>query len=136
MNKVVKTILLVLLAIIALLLLLYFLSPGTVADMSCSALSGSDQDHCYKFVAEKRGDPSICAKIKGVGDAGIAPKAQCYEDIAVASKDITVCEMINDISMISTDPNRCSVRVVRTAGNKALCGQLKDPDTRTHCEAV
>ena len=133
--SVVKKIGYAVIAIVVIILLLLWFKPNAVTSMSCGVLGGSAQDHCFKWAAETLGNPEMCADIKGVGDRGIAPQAQCYEDIAMAKKDIRICEMITEISIISSTPDKCAGRVVRTVGDKTLCNQLQDQATKDGCLA-
>ncbi|MBZ9572268.1 hypothetical protein KJA15_02985 [Patescibacteria group bacterium] len=75
----------------------------TEQEFSCEKVSLEERASCYNTLAIKKGDPTICGKIRlDFGGSGGLPggmiREMCYRYLAERKKDTTICEKAKEAS--------------------------------------
>ncbi|HTM67865.1 MAG TPA: hypothetical protein VL426_01060 [Candidatus Binatia bacterium] len=103
-----------------------------IAVKVCSmAVRNVTPDECIKGVAVFLSRPSLCERVTGRDfKFENPPKAQCYEDIAVATNDIALCQKLEQGGFVSATPTTCLARVADKWKNAAACVAITTQESR------
>jgi hypothetical protein len=95
----------------------------------CESLQ-NNQDLCYYLVAKARQDPALCDIISD-DKASEVTMYDCYTDIAVARKDLSVCDGM-DMQQFYKDG--CYTGVAKAAQNITICDGIINEEARELCK--
>ena len=87
---------------------------------ACDMLTGGSPNHCYKAVAEKYSDVSVCQLI----DSSSESKGACYGFFAYNQDDIAICERLTEVDTRSSCFHSYNV---------SLCERMSSPSERENC---
>jgi hypothetical protein len=90
-------------------------------------LTGSDRDHCYQQLAIKSGNPELCAKVERN-----APETKCYLLIAEAKKDPYICLSIDTRDNDAYTQAECFQKVAVASKDVSVCDMMGDQRASTN----
>ncbi|MBL7160629.1 MAG: hypothetical protein ISS93_02120 [Candidatus Aenigmarchaeota archaeon] len=92
----------------------------------------NEREFCYKGIAEKNKDQSICDMISPFSvawEAGPLTRDLCYQDVAAAARDPSLCKLVQN----SEDQNGCFKMMARLMKDYTLCASIADQYFRDVC---
>ena len=112
-------------------------STNECASILKKGIISFDENRCYKELAIKKQDASICYNLKSpysfYDSDYFDLKVSCYEDVAFLKNDPAICELILDEAPNYNEKSSCYYRMALNTNDPAICELQIDPSWKSYC---